>query len=68
VGAKVLALFGPTDPKKYGPTGEFDIVINKKLRCSPCESATCAYNYECLTSIDAEEVFEAAKMMIEGYE
>jgi lipopolysaccharide heptosyltransferase II len=68
VGTKVLALFGPTDPKKYGPIGEFDEVINKNLNCSPCESATCACNYECLRSVEADEVFEAAKMMIEGYE
>ena len=67
VGTKVLALFGPTDPKKYGPTGEFDIVINKKLSCSPCESAVCKFNYECMKSILPDEVFETAKMMIEGY-
>ena len=68
VGAKVLALFGPTDPKRYGPTGEFDIVINKKLFCSPCERAVCKYDYECMKLISPEEVIEAAKMMIEGYE
>jgi lipopolysaccharide heptosyltransferase II len=68
VGTKVLALFGPTDPKKYGPTGEFDAVMNRKLHCSPCETAKCAYNYECMTSIDPDEVFDTARMMIEGYE
>lgn len=68
VGAKVLALFGPTDPRKYGPTGDCDAVVNKKLHCSPCEAAVCAYNYECMTSIDPDEVFNTAKEMIEGYE
>ncbi len=68
VGSKVLAIFGPTNPKKYGPIGEFDTVIHKKLHCSPCENAVCACNYECMTSISADEVFEAARMMIEGYE
>ena len=68
VDAKVLALFGPTDPKKYGPTGEFDMVINKKLSCSPCENAACKFNFECMRSIMADEVFDAAKMMLEGYE
>jgi len=68
VGTKVLAIFGPTDPKKYGPTGEFDTVIAKKLSCSPCENATCAYNYECMTLITPDEVFDTAKMMLEGYE
>ena len=68
VGTKVLALFGPTDPAKYGPTGEFDTFINKKLFCSPCENAVCKYNYECMKLISADEAFDAAKMMIEGYE
>ncbi len=67
VGTRVLAIFGPTDPKKYGPTGEFDIVINKKLSCSPCESAACKYAHECMKLISADEVYEAAKIMVEGY-
>jgi ADP-heptose:LPS heptosyltransferase len=68
VGTKVLAIFGPTDPKKYGPTGEFDTVINKKLFCSPCEVAACKYGHECMKLISADEVLDQAKMMIEGYE
>ncbi|MFA6142937.1 MAG: glycosyltransferase family 9 protein [Candidatus Omnitrophota bacterium] len=51
VGANVLAIFGPTDPKKYGPTGEYDAVISKKLSCSPCEVAVCVRNYECMKLI-----------------
>ncbi|MBI5124047.1 MAG: glycosyltransferase family 9 protein [Candidatus Omnitrophica bacterium] len=68
VGTRVLAIFGPTDPKKYGPTGEFDIYINKKLSCSPCESAACEYNHECMKLISPDEVYDAAKIMVEGYE
>ena len=68
VGSKVLAIFGPTDPRRYGPTGEFDFVINKKLHCSPCENAQCDYDHECMKLISAEEVFDSAKIMLEGYE
>jgi heptosyltransferase-2 len=68
IGARVLAIFGPTDPRKYGPTGEFDVVINKKLFCSPCEDAVCKSNYECMSLITPGDVFESAKMIIEGYE
>ncbi len=67
-GTKVLAIFGPTDPKKYGPTGEFDAVINKKLFCSPCEVAACKYGHECMKLVSADEVLDRAKMMIQGYE
>ncbi|MDP3730128.1 MAG: glycosyltransferase family 9 protein [Candidatus Omnitrophota bacterium] len=68
VGAKVLAIFGPTNPRKYGPTGEFDAVINKKLFCSPCEVAACKYDHECMKLVSADEVLDRARMMIEGYE
>jgi heptosyltransferase II len=68
VGTKVLAIFGPTSPEKYGPTGDLDIVMSTKLSCSPCESATCKFNYECMKLIPSEDVFETAKLMVEGYE
>ncbi len=68
VGTKVLAIFGPTDPDRYGPTGEFDIVMSTKLSCSPCESATCERSHECMKLVSATDVFGAAKLMLEGYE
>ena len=68
VGVKVVALFGPTDPRKYGPTGEFDVVLKEKLSCAPCERAECLRNYECMRLISPDAVFDAAKMVIEGYE
>lgn len=68
VGVKVVALFGPTDPRKYGPTGEFDVVIKENLSCAPCERAECERNYECMRLISPDAVFDAAKMIIEGYE
>jgi len=65
VGTKVLAVFGPTDPKRYGPIGEFDVVVRREhLFCSPCEIAVCKYNYECMKLITAHKVFDAARMMI----
>ena len=62
---RVLAIFGPTDPRKYGPLGSQNKVIKKDLHCSPCELAQCRFNHECMKSITADEVFEAAKEMLE---
>jgi lipopolysaccharide heptosyltransferase II len=60
----VLALFGPTDPRKYGPTGPHDRVIQRRLFCTPCEEALCRFNHECMRFISVEEVFETAKEML----
>lgn len=64
LGAKVLAIFGPTDPKKYGPTHDGGVVIRKELSCAPCETAQCGENYECMKLISADEVFEAVKRLL----
>jgi len=59
LGIRTVALFGPTDPEEYGPWGKGDIVIRKKLRCSPCRKAVCAFNHECMKQIRPDEVLEA---------
>jgi ADP-heptose:LPS heptosyltransferase len=38
VGTPVVAFFGPTEPRIYGPRGEVDLVFYKGLYCSPCLS------------------------------
>lgn len=64
IGTRVLAIFGPTDPRLYGPTGKGDRVIRKKIHCVPCEKAQCEFEHECMKEITADEVFEAAKEML----
>lgn len=64
VGTKVLAIFGPTDPKAYGPTGKDDRVARKKLHCSPCRKAQCEFEHECMRDLKVKEVFKIAKEML----
>jgi len=64
VNVPVLALFGPTDPRKYGPTGVCDRVIQRRLFCVPCEQALCRFHHECMRFITADEVYRAAKEML----
>lgn len=61
-----IVFFGPTNPNKYGPLAEKSFVIRKELICSPCESAQCRYNHECMRLITPEEVFEVAKKILQG--
>lgn len=64
VGTPVLALFGPTDPRKYGPTGGRDRVMQRRLFCVPCEKSLCRYTHECMRFIQVEEVLSAAKAIL----
>lgn len=60
----VLAIFGPTDPKKYGPMGKASLVVRKKIFCSPCEKAQCRYQHECMTEISVDEVYKKARLLL----
>ena len=66
VGTPVLALFGPTDPRKYGPTGGRGRVIQRRLFCVPCEQSLCRYAHECMRFIHADEVYRAAHQILGG--
>lgn len=63
-GTSVLAIFGPTDPRKYGPRGKRDRVIRRELHCSPCEAAQCKFKHECMESISVDEIYGVAKQML----
>ena len=41
VGTPVVALFGPTDPRRTGPYGDGHIIIRADLPCSPCLRRKC---------------------------
>lgn len=60
VGVPVVALFGPTDERKWGPWGEGHTVISKRLACHPCKPHKCADN-ECMKLVNVEEVVEAVE-------
>lgn len=59
-----LAIFGPTDAKKYGPTASRHRTLHRQLFCSPCETALCQYNHECMRFIPSEEVYKAASELL----
>ncbi|HAJ27274.1 MAG TPA: lipopolysaccharide heptosyltransferase II [Syntrophus sp. (in: bacteria)] len=59
-GTPVVALFGPTDPRRTGPYGRGHTVISKTLPCSPCFLKQCRTR-ECMEGITVEDVWEVVK-------
>jgi len=57
----VIAIFGPTDPKKYGPWSEKSFVVRDDLECSPCEKSGCSQNHECMEAIKPEQVVKVIR-------
>ena len=61
----VIAIFGPTDPDKYGPSSlGGSKVMRKSLECAPCEVALCKSNHECMEQIGVDEVFNEARNLL----
>jgi heptosyltransferase-1 len=58
VGTTVVALFGPTDPRKIGPYGKGHIVLQHADQCPACRAGTKG-PHRCLEAILVEEVIEA---------
>ena len=66
VDVPTLALFGPTDAGKYGPTAARRRALRRRLFCAPCERPLCRFSHECMRFIGADEVYDAAKALLEA--
>lgn len=65
VGTRSVALFGPTDPRKYGPRLSGSLTVGRRPFCAPCQKAQCRYGTrECLTQVSPEEVLAAARRVL----
>lgn len=53
-----VAIFGPTDPLKYGPWSEKSFILQGKVDCSPCEKSGCSQNHDCMEAIKPEQVIK----------
>ncbi len=66
VGVPTVALFGPGDPRKYGPWAPHNIIIAKAPPCAPCMKASCG-EIICTPSITLEKVLEASRTLLRRY-
>jgi lipopolysaccharide heptosyltransferase II len=66
VGTAVVALFGPTDPRKTGPYGQGHLVLSHTVECSPCFSRDCsrAVRLECLLEVKPDQVVQAVQQQL----
>ncbi len=60
VGTPVVAIFGPTDPRRTAPAAQRAIVLRHVLPCSPCFRTICPYpDHPCMRLLAVDEVWEA---------
>jgi len=66
LGKPLVALFGPTEPRRTGPYGQLENVLRIELPCSPCLKGHCTYEKpnECLNAISPAMVFERVRKLL----
>ncbi len=62
----VVALFGPTEPRRTGPYGQLDRVLQVQLPCVPCLKSRCTYAQplECLKALPVSAPVAAARKLL----
>mgnify|MGYP002700136489 FL=1 len=56
-GARVYAIFGPTDEVRWGPLGSNATVIRNPAACeSSCSKKLCPVNHRCINTLSVEQV------------
>jgi heptosyltransferase I len=66
LGKPLVALFGPTEPRRTGPYGQLQNVLRLDLPCSPCLKSDCAYEKtnECLRALLPAQVLRQAEKLL----
>lgn len=59
----VLALFGPSDVKKYGPWGLQGHYLQKNKDCPACQNLKSPARHNCMAAITAQEVLNAFQVL-----
>jgi lipopolysaccharide heptosyltransferase II len=68
LGTRVVGLFGPTEPRRTGPYGQQEHVLQLELPCSPCLKSRCRFYkpLECLRALSPETVFDAVRKRLDS--
>jgi ADP-heptose:LPS heptosyltransferase len=62
-----LALFGPTDPVRYGPYAEGSAVIRAQVSCAGCMASVCPKKQRCMATIDPKDVYSAFQNVMPSF-
>lgn len=63
-GARVVGLYGPTEPARNGPFAAASAVVRRRPPCAPCHRRRCARHAGVLAEIPAAEVLEALERVV----
>ncbi len=64
----IVAIFGPTSDKKYGPWSGVWATVKKEIFCRPCEKAECRFRtLDCMHLVKVEDVLrQVINILVQG--
>ena len=74
VDTPVVAVFGPSDPVRYGPRGPANRIVRVDLPCAPCNrirlppDRCTGHTPDCLALVTADHVFTAVRSVLDAAE
>ena len=64
-GIPVVAIFGPTAPEGTAPVTPRRTLVQHKVSCSPCFLRRCPVDHRCMTRVESDDVYAAARGWLE---
>ncbi len=64
VGIPVVALFGPSDEKRWYPFSKDSIVLRGEAPCEQCKGKHCQYEFRCIKNLSVDRVRAAVEEIL----
>jgi heptosyltransferase-2 len=64
LGVPTVVIFGPTEHFATHPLSDSAAVVRRDVDCSPCMLKDCPIDHRCMTRVQVDDVYEAAKQLL----
>lgn len=61
LGVPTVVVFGPTDHTSTRPFSDVAAVVRHQVECSPCMLRDCPIDHRCMTRVEVDQVYRAAR-------
>lgn len=66
LGVPTVVVFGPTEHVSTCPLSQRSVVVRHDVECSPCMLRECPIDHRCMTRVEVDDVYVAARALLVG--
>jgi heptosyltransferase-2 len=64
LGVPTVVVFGPTEHVSTRPLSDNATVVRHDVECSPCMLRDCPIDHRCMTRVEVDDVYSAARELL----